>query len=264
MTPIRYLTGVSNPAVRELAARRPELGLLVTPDTHYERQIPSFSAWGADNACFAHGDAFDGAAYLLWLRSLPHRERCLFATAPDVLLRYTDPDDREQRLQIIGDAAATWRRSMQFLDLIRAEGFPAALVAQNGLQLIHNDEVVRFPEPHLFGKCKLWAAVRYTDGRQDAVEIPWEAFDALFIGGDDRFKLWSPLAWAVVQEAVVRGKHVHMGRVNSAARLRYAAHLGCKSADGTFLKFAVRAGVDAALRRLEAWFTDDRESEATE
>ena len=70
----------------------------------------------------------------------------------------------------------------------------------------------------------------------------------LFIGGTTEWKLGRH-ARALVREAKQRGKHVHMGRVNSAKRYRYAEAIGCDSADGTFLTF----GPDANLPRLLAW-----------
>jgi hypothetical protein len=56
-------------------------------------------------------------------------------------------------------------------------------------------------------------------------------------------------ARALTAEAKARGKHVHMGRVNSLRRLRYADAIGCDSADGTFLAF----GPDINLPPLLGW-----------
>lgn len=55
----------------------------------------------------------------------------------------------------------------------------------------------------------------------------------------------------LVAAAKRRGKHVHMGRVNSRRRWSYAEHIGCDSVDGTFLAF----GPDANLPRLTGWIT---------
>lgn len=116
---------------------------------------------------------------------------------------------------VVGDAVATLARSLPWLSKIRALGMPAAFVAQNGLE-------------HL--------------------QIPWNEFDALFIGGDTAWKLGLH-ARRIAAEAKARGKSVHMGRVNSSQRLRYAQHIGCDSADGTFLAF----GPDVNLPRLLGW-----------
>lgn len=119
---------------------------------------------------------------------------------------------------VMCDAEATWRRSKPVLPLIRDHGFKAALVAQNGLTA-------------------------------DAVE--WDEIDCVFIGGDDSWK-YAPAVYTIVQEARLRGKWTHMGRVNSEARLRYAATIGCESADGTFLKFAP----DHNIGRMLKWFAN--------
>ena len=94
-------------------------------------------------------------------------------------------------------------RSAPWLPRIRALGLPAALVAQDGLE---------------------------------ELEVPWDTFDVLFIGGSDAFKL-GPAAAQLVAEAKARGKRVHMGRVNSWKRMSYADAIGCDTADGTYIGF---------------------------
>ena len=69
------------------------------------------------------------------------------------------------------------------------------------------------------------------DGAED-LELSWDGFTCLFIGGTTEWKL-SQSACDVVKEAKHRCKVVHMGRVNSQKRLRYAYQLGCDSIDGT-------------------------------
>ena len=69
------------------------------------------------------------------------------------------------------------------------------------------------------------------DGSEDLC-LPWDQFECLFIGGTTEWKL-SRCAESVVFEAKHRCKVVHMGRVNSQKRLRYAYQLGCDSIDGT-------------------------------
>lgn len=113
------------------------------------------------------------------------------------------------------DAAATMERSVPFLPEIRRMGYPAALVGQDGLE---------------------------------EIEPPWAEFDALFIGGSTEWKL-SRAARDLVGEANARGKHTHLGRVNSKKRLRYADAIGCDSCDGTYLTF----GPDVNLPKLLSW-----------
>lgn len=193
-----YLGNASSPAVRD-AIRAGEIGMMCTPA---EGRSPVLAAaWAADNGCFGTGYPGD-FAWRYWLRRhRAHVRRCLWATAPDV----------------VGDAAATLRRSRPHFDAIRALGYRAALVAQDGL---------------------------------NAIGTPWDEFDTLFLGGTTSWKL-GPRAAELVHEALRRGKTVHMGRVNSQKRWDYARSLGCSSADGTCLAFAP----DANLRRVLSWKT---------
>lgn len=67
---------------------------------------------------------------------------------------------------------------------------------------------------------------------QRADAMPWDDMAALFIGGSTVYKL-SPDAAELAAEAKRRGLWVHMGRVNSRRRIRYAKAIGCDSSDGT-------------------------------
>lgn len=155
--------------------------------------------FGLDNGCFTNPN-LNVAKYLGWLKSLNDmRETCLFATAPDV----------------VGNARATWERSKEVLPQIRALGYPAALVAQDGIE---------------------------------GERIDWDAFDCLFIGGSTDWKLSTNTHW-LCREAIQQGKWVHMGRVNSFRRLIQARFAGCHSCDGTQLAFAP----DKRLAQLEKW-----------
>lgn len=116
---------------------------------------------------------------------------------------------------VVGDAEATLMRSAPWLPKLRRLRYPAAFVAQDGAE--------RFPPP-------------------------WGEFDALFIGGSTDFKL-GPVARALVVEAKEQGLWVHMGRVNSRRRYRYAEAIGCDSVDGTFLVF----GPTVNLPKLLTW-----------
>ena len=116
---------------------------------------------------------------------------------------------------VVGDAAATLARSAPHLPAIRALGYPAALAAQDGLETL---------------------------------DVPWDTFDVLFIGGSTAWKE-GPHAARLAREALQRGKKVHMGRVNSARRWALAELFGCDTVDGTFLTF----GPEKNLPRLAAW-----------
>lgn len=229
-----YLATPSSPAVRE-AMRAGAIGCMTTPVQG--NRVPGGCWWGADNGAFGKGYPGDDA-WVAWLDSRPwDRSRCLFATAPD----------------IVGDAPGTLRRSEPWLPVIRRLGYPAALVAQNGLE----------------GEL-----------------IPWDEFDVLFLGGTLQcpahgvvepltVSLRAPGArggpvprrycpdcsaelveWktgeaaaGLVDQARSRGKWVHMGRVNTRSRWRAAEVMSCDSCDGTLLAF----GPERNLPKLLAW-----------
>lgn len=83
-------------------------------------RLPDGRTFAVDTGCFARPDKYSDGWYLAYLRKLAHaRDRCLFATAPDVL----------------GDGPATLAKSLPMLPRIRAEGYRAALVVQPGIAL---------------------------------------------------------------------------------------------------------------------------------
>lgn len=223
-----YLANPCGPAVRD-AMHAQQIGYIDTPAQGNIR--PAGVTWCADNGCFGKGYPGD-EKWLGWLEANAHAATdCLFATAPDV----------------VGNAAATLARSAPWLPKIRELGYPAALVAQNGIE---------------------------------DLDIPWDSFDCLFIGGSlecvpCRFvwpagikpnrgekcpscsralREWKlgAAARALIREAKDRGKWVHAGRVNSGKRYLIMAGLGCDSADGTFLTF----GPKKNLPRLRGWLAD--------
>jgi hypothetical protein len=202
---VRYCATPSGPKVRD-AMRAGLIDAIHTPAQGNRRHQDV--TWVADNGCYGAG--YPGhAKWYGWLSGLvEHAARCRFAVAPDV----------------VADAAATLERSMPWLPRIRELGYPAAFVAQDGLE-------------HL--------------------DVPWDAFDVLFVGGSTDWKLGPP-ARHLVAEAKARGQWVHMGRVNSHRRLRYAAHIGCDSVDGTYVAF----GPDRNLRRLLLWLREVDEQAA--
>lgn len=115
------------------------------------------------------------------------------------------------------DAQATLELSAGYFELIRDMGFPVALVAQDGAE-------------HL--------------------DLPWDDFDCLFIGGERQEVEWKlgPYAEQVARAARAHGKWVHMGRVNSLKRMDRARSMGCLSADGTLLKWRRRVLPDEDSR----------------
>ncbi len=84
---------------------------------------------------------------------------------------------------IVGDARRTLELFEQFETV--TEGLPRALVLQDGI---------------------------------GALTIPWSKIEAVFVGGTDNFKI-SPECTSAVAAAKILNKWIHVGRINSAARL---------------------------------------------
>jgi hypothetical protein len=133
------------------------------------------------------------------------------ASVPDGCLFAAVPD-------VVADATATARLFEVWWRAPTRRGLPAALVAQDGLECLGG-----------------WLATA------------WPRIDALFIGGSTERKL-GPHAERLAAEARERDKWVHMGRVNSARRIRYAASIGCDSVDGTGWVRWRRANLTRGLR----------------
>lgn len=85
---------------------------------------------------------------------------------------------------IVGDAMRTLELFHHFKRYVN--DLPLALVLQNGIE---------------------------------KTSIPWDEIDAVFIGGDDSFK-YSREAFAAARTAIVLGKDLHVGRVNTASRVK--------------------------------------------
>jgi hypothetical protein len=198
-----------NPSTQKIrdAVSEGHIGYIATPTTTNKSQRVEGAAWCADNGCF--GKHFDVDRWWEWLQGLADDAgTCTFATAPD----------------IVGNHAATLTRSLPWLPRIRALGFPAAFVGQDG------------------------AAID---------TVPWDAFDVFFVGGSTDWKL-GPEARRLVAHAKSLGMWVHMGRVNSHRRFRYADAIGCDSADGTYLIW----GPDVNLPDVLHWVSDVKRSPA--
>jgi hypothetical protein len=101
---------------------------------------------------------------------------------------------------VVADPAGTVRGWVRWSEGLRRRGLPIAFVAQ--------------------------------DGCERGMLPPWWSFDALFLGGSTAWKLGAE-ARQVAVLAKQQGKWLHMGRVNSLRRLRYAQSIGCDSIDGS-------------------------------
>ncbi len=100
---------------------------------------------------------------------------------------------------VVADAQATLDLFDIWQPRIAAMGFPVAFVAQDGAENL---------------------------------DLPWDRFTALFIGGSTDWKL-SASAADLAAKAKQLGKWIHVGRVNTQRRLRAAFALQADSTDGT-------------------------------
>jgi hypothetical protein len=166
---------------------RGDVGVMLTPASgnrvHLLGPLVPFFGWDTGN--FTRPVAL--SRYLAVLQQHQAiRARCLFATAPDVVSNWRE----------------TWAQSRDVLPAIRALGFPAAIVLQDGC--------AELPDP--------------------------AAYDVVFVGGTTAWKL-SEHTYRLVLEAKRLGKWCHLGRVNSLRRLRAAKVSAYDSADGTCLAY---------------------------
>ena len=102
---------------------------------------------------------------------------------------------------VVGNASETFRLYGKWEPIVRGFNFPRSLVLQDGMNF-HD-----------------WLVYR-------------KDVDGVFIGGSSDFKL-SRFVQTVVSDARSLGLPVHMGRVNSMKRIRYAIDIGCTSCDGS-------------------------------
>ena len=116
---------------------------------------------------------------------------------------------------VVGNHGATLAAFREWAPEISSLGYRLAFVAQNGLVID---------------------------------EVPWGEIDCLFIGGDDAFKLG---ARSLIAEAKKRGKWVHVGRVNSFGRIRWAFDAGADSFDGSSASKFPDTWVPAFLKYLD-------------
>jgi hypothetical protein len=202
----------------------PPLGYIDTPNQG--NALPENVIWCADNGRFSM-KAWTEARWWSFLKKNAHRAHdCAFATAPDVVHQVSTGKFTKKGKEIfipVGDMKATLELSRKWFLPIRELGYKVALVSQDGW-----DEI--------------------------ADEIPWDEFDAVFIGGSDAHKLGSEGA-RVIAQAKAHGKWVHVGRVNSAKRMRIVEALGADSADGTYVTTGARkGGANINLPKMLSWF----------
>lgn len=81
-------------------------------------------------------------------------------------------------------------------------------------------------------------------------DIPWNEIAAVFVGGSTEFKLRQSAD--LIAEAKGRGKQVHIGRVNSLQRLKFAFDVGADTVDGSRFSMFPETYISQACRYLES------------
>jgi hypothetical protein len=231
-----FANPTGSPKVRE-AMLQGRIGFIDTPAQGNSR--PAGVVWCADNGCFGSGYPGDDQWFDWLVGNRGDIDRCMFATAPDV----------------IGDAATSRTRSLPWLPKIRQIGYRAAYVAQNG-ETTATAPWDEFDVLFLGGvrecrPCHLtWRPEWGTPARKQKCPECGRVLTEWKLDSD---------AYTLVREAEILGKKAHMGRVNSDRRLRIAEGMGCDSVDGTYLTY----GPNINLPKLIGWLdAADRRSDA--
>lgn len=89
------------------------------------------------------------------------------------------------------------------------------------------------------------------DGQEDRPLPEKKFWDVAFIGGTTDFKL-SRAAADIVHDVKAMGRWVHMGRVNSKRRIKYAMRIGCDSFDGTSTSMFGDVWIPKHLRSIQS------------
>jgi hypothetical protein len=126
---------------------------------------------------------------------------------------------------VVADHAATLKEFRVWEPTLHASGFPVALVSQDGLR---------------------------------CADVPWEHIECLFVGGTDRHKLGDE-AVRLARETKRRDKLLHLGRVNSVERIRYAHDLVADSFDGGQFSMFPDTWIPWALERMPAIERSERQ-----
>ena len=104
------------------------------------------------------------------------------------LLDDADKPNQRPKFVCMPDVVGSASRSIELFHKFkrRTNGLPRALVLQNGIE---------------------------------NTTIPWDELDAVFVGGDDAFKI-SPECMAALKTAQMLKKWIHIGRVNTPLRVQ--------------------------------------------
>lgn len=102
-----------------------------------------------------------------------------------------------------------------------------------------------------------WPVAFVTQDGTTSKDLPWEHITAVFVGGTDKHKLGAE-AGAIIREAEIRQKWIHVGRVNSKKRMM--KFWRANSWDGTTLAFEP-SGADKIARTVRQIRTMQKQEE---
>ncbi len=115
-----------------------------------------------------------------------------------------------------------------------------------------------------YSRLQDWPIALACQNGQEDLPIPWNLIDAVFIGGDNEWKM-SSHARAIVKAAKALNKWTHVGRVNTPARLEVVRAWGTDSVDGTGIsRFTHMREKIANHEPSPSLFTDDELYETKE
>jgi hypothetical protein len=80
--------------------------------------------------------------------------------------------------------------------------------------------------------CQHWPLAFVAQNGSEDLDIPWDDFSCLFVGGKDPWKD-SQASLDLVKTAKILGKNVHVGRVNTHRRFELFSSLGSDTCDGS-------------------------------
>jgi len=87
---------------------------------------------------------------------------------------------------------------------------------------------------HFAPQLQGWKLALVCQDGQEIAPIPWDRIAAVFIGGSTNWKC-SAHVEQIIKTALVLGKHVHAGRVNTPERWHWFEQQGAHTADGSGL-----------------------------
>lgn len=144
--------------------------------------------------------------------------------------------------------SASWNSVRWIKGLQRRRGIPNCLFAT--VPDVVGDAVKTLELWHKWHKLVEAFGYRPAFVLQDGCEFIPDGVRCVFIGGSTDWKLGRKVR-ELVKEAKEKGMWVHMGRVNSYTRAKYAKSIGCDSVDGTYIAFGPKINLPKLIKWME-------------